>query len=185
MQTRCRVHQMSRLASDAQQVHNVLSHPLLIQPVLCRPDAEYIRWPGLLVMLSRFTVFCLVFCLFGLSYADQLQCMSTSPPDSTGQHIQSVLPCDLSGVKYTPTLTWAVCSPVHGGFWESACSCLLQTCRCTIVVTLQTSWLDHTVCKHYWRCISPTIDSPCILSWVRFGFAWASCNWPSHTVYTL
>lgn len=68
-----------RLDGAGQQVHSVLPRLLLINPVLYTPDARYVRWAGLLVMLSRFTVFCLAFCLSTLSCADQIQCISTGP----------------------------------------------------------------------------------------------------------
>lgn len=69
-----------RLDGARQQVHCVLPRLLLIYPVLYTPDAEYVSDdPSLLLMLSRFTVFCRVFCLPTLSYTHQMQSLSDEP----------------------------------------------------------------------------------------------------------
>ncbi len=55
--------QMYQLFSNAQQVQGgVLPCLLLFEPILCTPDAGYVRCISCLAMLSRFrVVFCLVF----------------------------------------------------------------------------------------------------------------------------
>ncbi len=80
---------MTQVTSNAQQVHCVLPRLLLVYPVLYTKDAEYVRCISLLAMLSRFTVFCLVFCLFSLSYPVQTRfnVHAHARPSSVGQQI--------------------------------------------------------------------------------------------------
>ena len=61
--------------------------------------------PALMVLVSRFTVFCLVFCLSTLSYTQQMQSMcQMTQLVSEAQQVHCIVPCLLltHHVLYTP-----------------------------------------------------------------------------------
>ncbi len=63
--------------SSAGSLYFASSSAYLPCPVHTRCNVH--QMTGLLVMLSRFIMFCLILCLFSLSYADQMQSTSDDP----------------------------------------------------------------------------------------------------------